>query len=83
MFLDYNQPFAIWNKLFGLLKSGVYHNAEVRVTGWFRRAPTPYFEILRLEKTDGRESRTCYSSYASFALAVGLLVGGLVWGAWL
>jgi len=83
IFLDFNQPLAIWNKLFGLLKAGTYQSAEVRVTGWFRRAPTPYFEILRMEKADGRESRTCYSSYASFAFAIVMLVGGLVWGAWL
>src|SRR4029079_6330521 len=28
IFLDFNQPLAIWNKLFGLLKAGTYQSAE-------------------------------------------------------
>lgn len=82
IFLDYQQPLAIWNMVFGLLRSGTYHSAEVRATGWFRRAPTPYFEILHLEKLDGKEPRTCYTSYASMALGAILLFGGVVFGMW-
>lgn len=78
MFLDYQQPLAIWNFLFGLLKAGGYQGDEVRVTGWFRRAPVPYVEIFKLEVLSGTgESRTCYSYYASLAWGALLLAGGL------
>jgi hypothetical protein len=77
LFLDYKQPFAIWNWLFGLLKAGEYTQKQVRVQGWFRRSPVPYMEILHMETLDGVKSeRTCYSSYASYAFYALLLVGG-------
>jgi Zn-dependent protease with chaperone function len=66
LFLDYRQPLAIWNWLFGLLRAGRYQGKEVRVQGWFRRAPTPYLEIYHMDVVDGSEaSRTCYSYYAN------------------
>lgn len=78
LMLDYQQPLAIWNFLFGLLRADTYQGAQVRVTGWFRRAPVPYFEILRLETLSDNETRTCYSSYASFALSVVLMIAGVI-----
>jgi len=48
MFLDYRQPFAIWEFLFGLLRAGKYNGQEVTVQGWYRRAPVPYVEIRTL-----------------------------------
>jgi Zn-dependent protease with chaperone function len=76
LFLDYQQPLAIWNFLFGLLRSSEYQNTAVRATGWFRRAPVPYFEILRLEEVGSDKVRTCYSSYASFFIAALMLLAG-------
>lgn len=76
LFLDYQQPLAIWNFLFGLLKAGDLQGESVRVTGWFRRAPVPYLEIFKLETSDGT-IRTCYSPMASFALSILLLVVGV------
>jgi Zn-dependent protease with chaperone function len=65
LFLDYRQPFAIWNWLFGLLRAGRYQGKEVRVQGWFRRGPTPFFEIYHMDVLDGSQpSRTCYTYYA-------------------
>ena len=62
LFLDYQQPLALWSFLFGLLRAGALTRARrCRVTGWFRRAPMPFLEIYRLEVLDGSEaSRTCY-----------------------
>jgi len=79
LFLDYKQPFAIWNWVFGLLKAGGYTQKQVRVQGWFRRSPVPYMEILHMETLDGAgDQRTCYSSYANFAMYALLLVGGVL-----
>ena len=89
LFLDYKQPLALWDWLFGLLRAGRYQGKEVRVSGWFRRSPMPYLELYRLEVLDGSESsRTCYSYWANligsavvavlgFAAAAALLVIGL------
>ncbi len=66
LFLDYRQPLALWSWLFGLLRADRYQGKEVRVTGWFRRAPMPYLEIYRLEVVDGSEPpRRCYTYWAN------------------
>ncbi len=49
MFLDYRQPLAIWELLFGLLKAGAYQGKEVMVEGWYRRSPIPFVEISAIE----------------------------------
>jgi heat shock protein HtpX len=74
--LDYRQPLAIWQWLFGLLKAGMYQGREVTVTGWYRRSPTPFVEIYRLQADGSR--KTCYAYYAHLAVAVLALVAGAV-----
>jgi Zn-dependent protease with chaperone function len=65
IFMDYRQPLAIWNFLFGLFRAGQYQGKEVRVSGWFRRAPVPYLEVNKVEVLDGSlPSRRCYSYHA-------------------
>jgi heat shock protein HtpX len=79
IFLDYRQPLAIWNFLFGLFRAGRYQGKEVRVTGWFRRAPVPYLEVNRVEVLDGSEpARRCYSYHARRLLGFLLVAAGLV-----
>ena len=53
IFLDYNQPLTIVNKIFALFKSEQYFNKTVKVTGWYRRSPVPYVEIKTME-VDGK-----------------------------
>ena len=45
IFLDYNQPLTIVNKIFALFKSKEYFDKNVTVKGWYRRSPVPYVEI--------------------------------------
>ena len=45
IFLDYNQPLNIINKIFAIFKSKEYFDKEVIVKGWYRRSPVPYVEI--------------------------------------
>ena len=45
IFLDYNQPLMIVNKIFALFKSSQYFDKEITVKGWYRRSPVPYVEI--------------------------------------
>ncbi len=45
IFLDYNQPLTLLNKIFALFKSKEYFDKNVTVKGWYRRSPVPYVEI--------------------------------------
>ena len=56
IFLDYNQPLNLINKIFALFKSKEYFDKEVRVTGWYRRSPVPYVEIYKYE-VDGKTKK--------------------------
>jgi len=79
IFVDYQQPFAIWNFLFGLLRARGYQKAPVTITGWFRRAPIPYFEILTVEEVATGKVRTCYSPHAAVGFAALLILIGTWW----
>lgn len=49
IFLDYNQPMFIINKVFALFKSHKYIDKKIKVKGWYRRSPVPYVEIYEYE----------------------------------
>ena len=53
IFLDYNQPLFIINKLFAMFKSKENFGKIAKVKGWYRRNPTPYIEIKSFE-VDGK-----------------------------
>lgn len=78
IFLDYNQPLTIVNKIFALFKSEQYFNKEVTVQGWYRRSPVPYVEIYKYT-VDGKEKKI-YTYGLSNALYIisALVVVGLL-----
>ncbi|MCS7045915.1 MAG: hypothetical protein NZO58_06130, partial [Gemmataceae bacterium] len=78
IFVDYNQPLAIWNFLFGLLRAGRYQGKQVRIQGWFRRKPVPYLEVYKLETIDGSETpRKCYAYHAALLFQSLLAIIGI------
>ena len=76
MFLDYRQPLGIWNFLFGLLRAKQYQGEDVKITGWYRRAPIPYIEIKSLETSSGKSN--CYVFNVKIACGVILTLIGAV-----
>ena len=78
IFLDYNQPLTIVNKIFALFKSEQYFDKEVTVKGWYRRSPVPYIEIYKYT-VDGKE-KTIYTYGLSTAIYVisALVIGALM-----
>lgn len=68
IFLDYRQPLRVFEFFFGLLRAGDYENAQVTITGWYRRAPTPYVELRTL--TGPGSDRACYTRHMKYALGV-------------
>lgn len=85
MFLDYRQPMAIWEMLFGFTRARAFQGANVRVNGWYRRAPQPFLQIDRIEVIlpgDGRRPPVASRSYVPgldrwFGIAL-VVAGGVV-----
>ncbi len=75
IFLDYNQPMFILNKVFALFKSHKYIDKKIKVRGWYRRSPVPYVEIYEYE-IDGTVKKI-YTYIVSIILYILLAVIGL------
>lgn len=76
IFLDYNQPMFIINKVFALFKSHKYIDKKIKVKGWYRRSPVPYVEIYEYE-IDGTVKKV-YTYVVSLILYVLLTVIGIL-----
>jgi Zn-dependent protease with chaperone function len=77
IFLDYRQPFRLMELWFGLARAGDLIGCDVTATGWYRRSPTPFFELRTLEV--GGVVRHCWVRAAklvsaSFAIVAGMLL---------
>ena len=73
IFLDYNQPLFILNKIFALFKSGKMIDKEITVKGWYRRNPVPFVEIYEYT-VDGKTKKVWTYTvtmvlYSIFAIA--------------
>ncbi len=45
IYIDYNSPLYIINKIVALFKTPGYLDKDVKVRGWYRRGPVPYVEV--------------------------------------
>lgn len=79
IFLDFRQPLAIWEWVFGLLKAGGFQGADVTIEGWYRRAPVPYIEIRSITR-DG-ETTTSWVAAMNRISAIAITAGGAAWAA--
>ncbi len=81
IFLDYNQPLWIINKIFAIFKSEQYFNKIIKVKGWYRRSPVPYIEIYEYE-VDGKTKKvfTYALSKAFYYLLLIAFIVVLIWG---
>ncbi len=71
VFLDYNQPLTIVNKIFALFKSQEYMDKTIKVKGWYRRCPVPYVEIYEMD-IDGKTKKVY--TYMFSLVFMGLLL---------
>lgn len=76
IFLDYNQPINIINKIFALFKSPEYFDKKVKVNGWYRRHPVPYVELKTIE-IDG-QIKKIYTYGFSKAFYICLIIISIV-----
>ena len=75
IFLDYNQPLTVINKVFALFKSQEYFDKKIKVSGWYRRSPVPYVELKTME-IDGKVKKI-YTYPLSVALHILYIVASL------
>jgi len=76
MFLDYRQPFAVWDFIFGAFKAEKFQGQEVEITGWYRRSPMPYIEIKTIKSNDN-QTKSWLRHFYLFSGVV-LFLSGLV-----
>ena len=74
IFLDYNQPLTVVNKIFAIFKSKEYMDKKIKVKGWYRRCPVPYVEIFEME-IDGKTKKIYTYYFAIAAIIIMLLLG--------
>jgi hypothetical protein len=79
IFLDYNQPLFIINKIFALFKNNKMSGKTIKVKGWYRRSPVPYVEIKTYE-VDGQEKKifTYPLGLALRFMAIALEIAGTI-----
>ena len=76
IFLDYNQPIHIINKIFALFKSPEYFDKTIKVKGWYRRSTVPYMEIYSME-VDG-QIKKCHTYTATKVVIYILMVISII-----
>jgi len=76
IFLDYRQPFALWEFFFSLLGAKDYHGQSVTVEGWYRRSPVPYIELKTLRAENNRTRS--WVPILNKLTAAAIFVGGFV-----
>jgi hypothetical protein len=70
------RAFVFLEFLFGVFRAEDLVGKDAHAVGWYRRAPRPYFELLRVEYPDAPAQR-CWSYTANLAIALVLAVTGL------
>ena len=73
IFLDYNQPINIVNKIFALFKSPEYFDKKVKVNGWYRRSPVPYVELKTIE-IDGQIKKVYTYKFILALYVIGVII---------
>ena len=77
IFLDYNQPMWILNKIFALFRSHKYVDKTIKVKGWYRRSPVPYVEIYEWEVDGTKKKVFTYALTIAFYIVLLLLFIGV------
>ena len=72
IFLDYNQPLWLINKIFAFFKAKTFIDKEIIIKGWYRRSPVPYVEIYTME-TDGKVKKVYTYIFKLIGLIIGLI----------
>ncbi len=75
--LDYHQPWALLNFLFGVHRAREFVGKDAEATGWYRRGPAPRLELYQL-KTDDLSAK-CWTYHSKLLLGALLFGLGALW----
>lgn len=76
IFLDYNQPLHVLEKLFAIFKSQENFEKEVIIKGWYRRSTVPYIELYSME-VDGKIKK-CHTYSFARVFCIMLMIGSIL-----
>ncbi|MFX0188461.1 MAG: zinc metalloprotease HtpX [Candidatus Hodarchaeota archaeon] len=84
IYVDYESLFPIFgNLIFAMRTIKKYIGTKVRVIGWYRRGPSPYFEIKMIESSSGRRNKN-YRKQASYIWAIiAFIIGFFIFFLWI
>ncbi|TFG25184.1 MAG: hypothetical protein EU529_02005 [Promethearchaeota archaeon] len=84
MFLDYQSLLPLFgNLIFAMRTIKKYIGYRVRVIGWYRRGPSPYFEIKMIESASGQKNKN-YRKQASYIWAIiAFVIGFIIFLLWI
>jgi len=71
--VNYRQPLAILEFLFGLFRAAKLVGGDATVVGWYRRSPMPYLEMYKIITSDKTRKAYVYGSKLFFAWLCALL----------
>lgn len=74
----YRQPLSFLEFLFGWLKAEKLVGRNAKVHGWYRRGPSPYFEIKEAVFDDGTVVKCYYYQYLLVVSAILAVVGASI-----
>ena len=75
MYIDYRFGLAIVDFFWAITKVNRLINQKVRIQGWYRRGPSPYIQIDRLETMGGKTYKN-YAKHVTYILAVVFFIIG-------
>lgn len=75
--LQYHQPLTLLEWLFGLFRVDGLVGRQGTAIGWYRRAPSPFIELLKVILDDGSEHR-CYLYTAKLVMGGLAVIVGIV-----
>ncbi len=76
MFVDYRQPLRVIELFYGLFRTDRFIGRKATITGWYRRAPVPYIEVLNIQT--GGQTHNCYVYTLKKILAFVMIAAGLL-----
>ena len=78
MYIDYRFGLGIVDFFWAITKVNRLINQRVRIRGWYRRGPSPYIQIDRLETMGGKTYKN-YAKHVTYILAVVFfIIGALI-----
>jgi Zn-dependent protease with chaperone function len=82
MYIDYRFGFRLVDFWWALSKVDRLVGQNVRIQGWYRRGPSPYFQVDTIWTQEGKRHRN-YSKHMTYILAViFFIIGAFLFYAW-